>query len=240
MGNVLLTACRYNNIYMVQKVLEWGADIDYHGKNGKTAIDYAKDYANSRIGYSDYTLYRYLTRYLDNGCSVEDTEKFYSEEDWFHNPVYKPEIINTTEDTNDDILESMESKKRAEFILSEYEAEDLLSKNTTAQELSDFLDEYNWDDGLEVPYFVSKHKKCDLGIAMKLFYLADGLGILAEDFEEKAASKWGIFVKVLYEHIKEGTFRKKDISYKIPLSTLQKKNLEGKLPEIFLQDVIAE
>ena len=115
-----------------------------------------------------------------------------------------------------------------------------MSENTTSQELNDFLDEYNWDDGLEVPYYISRHKNCDLGTAMKLFYLADGLGILSEDFEGSTDLKWVFFVKMMYKQIQNGEFREKNSSYIIPLSDLQKKKMEGKLPDIFLQNVETE
>ncbi|MEM6817416.1 MAG: DUF4274 domain-containing protein [Pseudomonadota bacterium] len=36
------------------------------------------------------------------------------------------------------------------------------------------MDYYNWDDGLAVPTAVATHPACDLAIALKLFWLAEG------------------------------------------------------------------
>jgi len=60
---------------------------------------------------------------------------------------------------------------RAEFILETYDCPDLLKEQSDAYALDEFIDNYNWDDGLETPYFILKHMNCELGTALKIFYL---------------------------------------------------------------------
>jgi len=39
-------------------------------------------------------------------------------------------------------------------ILKDYEKTGILKKTTKAEELDAFVEEYNWDDGFEVPHFI--------------------------------------------------------------------------------------
>lgn len=140
----------------------------------------------------------------------------------------------------ENIFKDEQSKKRVLQLLKEYGKIDLLNPQTKAEELNDFLDIYNWDDGFEIPYYILEHQNCELGIALKLFYLSDGLGILDDDFENDFNKKWVFFVKLLYKNILEGKYQVKSIKYQIPLDEEDKKELE-KFPEItrvFLDDVV--
>lgn len=60
LGYALLNACWYNNIYIVQYLIEEGADINFIASNGKTPYECAKIYAER---FGDYTLYEYLSEY---------------------------------------------------------------------------------------------------------------------------------------------------------------------------------
>lgn len=39
---------------------------------------------------------------------------------------------------------------------------------------------YNWDNGFDIPQAVLDNKNCDLGIALLIFYRADGFGYLTD------------------------------------------------------------
>ena len=45
---------------------------------------------------------------------------------------------------------------------------------------------YNWDNGFDIPQTVLDNKKCDLSIALLIFYRAGGLGstIVVEEWEK--------------------------------------------------------
>ena len=85
------------------------------------------------------------------------------------------------------------------------------------------LNGYNWDDGFTIPKKILGNPHCDLALALKIFYLADGFAYL-DGFAEKTKSKeWEQFIYSLY---------------KIPLTKVQKYKFRKKqVPEIFLTDL---
>ena len=46
------------------------------------------------------------------------------------------------------------------------------------------LDEYNWDDGFEVPRTILADPDCNLALALEIFYLAGGYEYLENQCEE--------------------------------------------------------
>lgn len=40
------------------------------------------------------------------------------------------------------------------------------------------LNEYNWDDGFEIPKEILAAPGCDLALALEIFYLSDGYAFL--------------------------------------------------------------
>ena len=40
------------------------------------------------------------------------------------------------------------------------------------------LNEYNWDDGFEIPKQILAAPSCDLALALEIFYLSDGYAFL--------------------------------------------------------------
>lgn len=139
----------------------------------------------------------------------------------------------------ENILETDEVKERIKFILKEYGEVKLLDENCSVETMNQFLDEYNWDDGLEVPYYFVTHSNCDLGTALKMFYLSDGLEILDKQFYDYFDKKWVCFVDLLFHKIKNGEFSTGKCAYKIPLSKLEKEKIRktGKIADVFLNDV---
>jgi len=57
-------------------------------------------------------------------------------------------------------------------------------------DLEKLLDEYNWDDGFEIATEILDNPYCDLALALKIFYLADGFAYL-EGFAEKSVLVYG-------------------------------------------------
>jgi hypothetical protein len=100
------------------------------------------------------------------------------------------------------------------------------------------LNGYNWDDGFAIPKKILGNPHCDLALALKIFYLADGFAYL-DGFAEKTKSKeWEQFIYSLYTDIWSNKFRKNRRPYKIPLTKVQKYKFRKKqVPEIFLTDL---
>ncbi len=138
----------------------------------------------------------------------------------------------------DNYFETDTAKNRVKFLLGEYRKPNLLADSTTSQELMQFLDEYNWDDGMEITYYMSMHQNCDLAVALNLFYLSDGTGILDEDFENCFNKEWIFFVKHLYNRILNGDYKKGTIPFEVPLTKVQRYHLKkNNFPEIFITDI---
>lgn len=132
-----------------------------------------------------------------------------------------------------------ETIERIKFILGEYGKEEILLDDCSAKSLSDFIDNYNWDDGFEVPYFIMNHSNCDLGIALKMFYMNDGLDILDDSFNDYFDKKYVCFVELLYNKIKNEEFKVGVNSYVVPLSMEDKEELinDERITKLFLTDV---
>lgn len=137
-------------------------------------------------------------------------------------------------------FETKYSINRVNFLLEEYDKVHLLNEETSAIELDEFIQIYNWDDGLEVPFFIMQHKNCELGIALKMFYLSEGLGFFEEDFYDYFNEDWVAFVEILYNKIINGEFKKGGIiKFKVPLDETTKKNLKDmrNIPNVLVTDI---
>ena len=87
--------------------------------------------------------------------------------------------------------------------LRSYKKSKLLGSKTTLEELNDFVDQYNWDDGVEIPYFIMHHKSCDLALRKKLFELGAGDCIDEDTFKDPDKDPWKRFILELDEMIKK-------------------------------------
>ena len=85
-------------------------------------------------------------------------------------------------------------------------------------DLKNKLDEYNWDDGFEVPRTILADPDCDLALALEIFYLAGGYEYLEKSAKRTKLQKWNPFITVLYEDILDNRFPKTDASFEIPLA----------------------
>jgi hypothetical protein len=95
--------------------------------------------------------------------------------------------------------------------------------------LSLYIQNYNWDDGFDIPQAVLNNGACDLSVALQIFYLADGFAFLLDRTAKADNTRWYKFITRLYESIITGKFPKGSISFAVPLSKAQifkvKKNL---------------
>lgn len=80
---------------------------------------------------------------------------------------------------------------------------------------------YNWDDGFDIPQTVLDNEKCDLSIALLIFYRAEGLSYLADKSDNVNLPQWSSFIKRLYDSILTGKYQRGEIEFKVPLSKVQ-------------------
>ena len=62
-------------------------------------------------------------------------------------------------------------------------------------DLKNKLDEYNWDDGVEVPRTILADPDCDLALALEIFYLAGGYEYLEKSARRTKLQKWNPYSK---------------------------------------------
>ena len=97
-----------------------------------------------------------------------------------------------------------------------------------SQILHQYAIDYNWDDGFDIPRKIIKKECCELGTALMIFYLADGIRYLEnkEEAEKSCLKEWLVFIEDLYTRIVNGEYKDGDILFEPPLSKVQKYKLE--------------
>ncbi|MCX4030236.1 DUF4274 domain-containing protein [Endozoicomonas sp. SM1973] len=82
---------------------------------------------------------------------------------------------------------------------------DINSLGETA--LFEFIENYNWDDGFELPQAIVHHPSCDLALALEMFWLSESFNWLEFDEPEDSERKWYEFSRKLLEKILDGDYK---------------------------------
>ncbi|MBR1907076.1 MAG: DUF4274 domain-containing protein [Clostridiales bacterium] len=122
-------------------------------------------------------------------------------EDYINGSLYVPDI--QSEATSNEDYFKTRGKEICKENLKSYKKSKLLSKNTTLEELDAFVDQYNWDDGVEIPYFIMHHKNCDLALRKKLFELGAGDCIDEKTYVDTKKDPWKQFILELKDMIEK-------------------------------------
>ena len=118
-----------------------------------------------------------------------------------------------------------------------------LKQLQTEEELFVLLDNFNWDNGFEVPKAVFNHSKCSLSVALLAFYRSDGIRYLLEGEAACAnplSKEWEVFVKDVYTKILRGQFPSGAIYFQPEITKVQKfklKKLKPEIDELFLKGI---
>lgn len=105
-----------------------------------------------------------------------------------------------------------------------------------------FFENYNWDDGFEIPRMGLENPICELATALMIFYLADGYSFLIHknDAEIKPRNEWEEFMELLYKRIINNDFCVGEIRYDVPLTKVQKYKMNKLLTskeKIFIEGI---
>lgn len=128
-----------------------------------------------------------------------------------------------------------------------YECEDWQETKKLVKEIDDeetlfaYANNYNWDDGFEIPSIILKNKHCKIATALAIFYAAGGAEMLVEKDMMNESNKWAKFVKVLYNQIMQNKYEHGAVGYIIPLTKVQKYKTGKVIAEnerIFITDVV--
>lgn len=185
LSETLILSIKYGCISVAQHLMEKGVQTDYTNKNNESVQSLLSN-------MKDKTFVEYVQYYILNGKIKEDCNVY------FKGDTYTPEYYE--EDVDYFATQGLEICKE---ILKSYRKSKLLNKGTSLQELDDFIDEYNWDDGVEVPYFIMHHKNCDLNLRKKIFKLGAGDCIDEDTYVNTKKDPWKQFILELDERIKK-------------------------------------
>ena len=103
-----------------------------------------------------------------------------------------------------------------------------------------YANNYNWDNGFEIPKLITQNAACSLSIALLLFHLADGVTYLETKTPNENLPEWSNFISDLYNDIKANKFKPGTISFEPELSKVQMFKLRKSLPEddfIFIDEI---
>ena len=140
--------------------------------------------------------------------------------------------MTTIQVTRKEDKKDAEQLKRLSNILyseSKAEAVKLVQSINSEDELFILLDNYNWDNGFEVPEAIITHPNCTLPIALLAFYRADGIRYLFEEedtFKNRLSKSWDIFIKKVYDNLLKERYPSGSISYQPEITTIQKFKLK--------------
>ena len=109
------------------------------------------------------------------------------------------------------------------------EVKRIISQTEDQEILYVYAYNYNWDNGFDIPQTVLDNKKCDLSIALFIFYRANA-----------NLPQWYSFIKRLYDSILTGEYQSGEIEFKVPLSKVQLFKLKKVIAEeanIFTENI---
>lgn len=120
------------------------------------------------------------------------------------------------------------------------EVKRIISQTEDQEILYVYAYNYNWDNGFDIPQTILDNEKCDLSIALLIFYRADGLSYLEDKSGNANLLQWSSFIKRLYDSILTGKYQRREIEFKVPLSKVQLFKLKKVIIEeenIFTEDI---
>ena len=104
-------------------------------------------------------------------------------------------------------------------------AVELVKSINSEDELFVLLDNYNWDNGFEVPEAIITHPNCTLSVALLAFHRADGIQYLLEGeaiFANRLSKSWEDFIKEVYDKILKKQYSNGSISFQPEITKIQK------------------
>ena len=134
-------------------------------------------------------------------------------------------------------MEGEQLKKLSEILYSESNAEavELVKSINSEDELFVLLDNYNWDNGFEVPEAIINHPNCTLPIALLAFHRADGIQYLLEVeaiFANRLSKSWEDFIKEVYDKVLKKQYPNGSISFQPEITKIQKFKLNKLNPNL--------
>ena len=134
-------------------------------------------------------------------------------------------------------MDEIKLNKLSYILYSESNAEavELVKSINSEDELFVLLDNYNWNNGFEVPEAIINHPNCTLSVALLAFHRADGIQYLLEGeavFANRLSKSWENFIKEAYNKILKKKYPNGSISFQPEITKIQKFKLNKLTPNI--------
>ena len=134
-------------------------------------------------------------------------------------------------------MDAEQLKKLSDILYFESKAEavKLVQSINSEDELFVLLDNYNWDNGFEVPEAIINHPNCTLPVALLAFHRADGIQYLLEGeaiFANRLSKSWENFIKEVYDKILKKQYPNGSISFQPEITKIQKFKLNKLNPNL--------
>ncbi|WP_445362215.1 DUF4274 domain-containing protein [Microbulbifer sp. ANSA003] len=98
---------------------------------------------------------------------------------------------------------------------------------------------YNWNDGLALPTVIANNEHCDLGTALTLFWLAEGMSYFLKEIERNEFNnEWADFCEMIVRNLNNNVYACGPVSFKPNISrlTLHKYQKAG-VPSVLFSEV---
>lgn len=98
---------------------------------------------------------------------------------------------------------------------------------------------YNWDSGLSLPTAIANNKYCDLGTALTLFWLAEGMSYFLGELDRNEYNRdWANLCDLLIDRLVNGFYKLGPVSFKPNINkvTIYKYN-KANVPPVLYQEV---
>lgn len=184
-SSMLILSIRFDMLYVAQDLLQKKVI------NHKDTIP--RGIREALFEQPDLNIVGFIDGYFESGLFQKDATDYFDQYG-----AYKPVIAKGERD-----YFATKGREICRDILESYEKPWLLSDETTKEELYAFVDIYNWDDGVEVPYFIMHHKNCDQNLRKRLFRLGAGDCIDENTYKDTNKDPWKRFILELDEMIKK-------------------------------------
>ncbi len=189
LNEAMILAVKDRAIFIVHELMKKNVEPSYVNAENESMQSVLEN-------MDDKSMVEFVQFYIEHGTIMQSYEEYFTKESPM---VYKP--VYYKDDVDYFAAEGLEICKQ---VLKSYRKSKLLNNQTSLKELNDFIDKkYNWDDGIEVPYFIMHHKNCDLDLKKKLFELGGGDCIDEDTYKDVNEDPWKIFILELDKMIKE-------------------------------------
>ena len=96
-----------------------------------------------------------------------------------------------------------------------------LAKLKTKMDMYNYVHDYDFDEGFEIPAAILQMESCTLQIALQIFWLADGYTYLQDKEGDSDQPEWTAFMAGLYRDILAGKYKVGKLAFDPELNKVQ-------------------